>query len=202
VLAWVNITPKQLAQLDPSKAFHDVPDATRADMAAGVITVTKPARHKGRAKVIPAPQTIPLTPYGVDPLRAFAATPAAWGKFSVSSLNKQFQRAAGQAQASLAAAGVQVDLSEASVYHLKHSLTSAMTQATNGLFDRQGELVIPSAVVKANDHRSARTTKIYTASAVAPILREANEAFTAWLDRRLAEPLTPPAAPLKIVRRQ
>jgi hypothetical protein len=202
VLAWVNITPKQLSQLDPATAFRDVPDATREELAAGVVTLTKPPRHKGRAKVIPAPETIPLTPYGVEALRAYAANPPELRKFSVSALNKQFKRAAAQAQAALAAAGVAVDLSSATVYHLKHSLASAMTQATAGLFDRQGQIVIAPAVVKANDHRSARTTKIYTAAAVAPILREANEAFTAWLDRRLAEPLTPPAAPLKIVRRK
>jgi hypothetical protein len=201
VLAWVNITPKQLAQLDPAKAFHDDPDATREAIAAGAVTLTKPPRHKGRAKVVPPPETIPLTPYGVEALRAYAANPPERAAFSVSSLNKQFKRAAGQAQASLAAAGVEVDLSAATVYHLKHSLASAMMQATNGLFDRRGELVIAPAVVKANDHRSARTTKIYTASAVAPILREANEAFTAWLDRRLAEPLTPPPS-LRIVGRK
>jgi hypothetical protein len=200
VLAWVNITPKQLSQLDPSKAFHDVPDATREEIAAGVVTLTKPPRHKGRAKVIPPAETIPLTPYGVEAMRAYAANPPELRKFSVSSLNKQFQRAAARAQASLVAAGVEVDLSTATVYHLKHSLTSAMMQATNGLFDRHGELVIAPAVVRANDHRSARTTKIYGASAVAPILREANEALTAWLDRHLAEPLTPPPA-LRIVRR-
>jgi integrase len=200
VLAWVNITPKQLSQLDPAKAFHDVPDATREEIAAGVITLTKPPRHKGRAKVIPAPETIPLTPYGVEAMRAFAAVPEAWFKFSVPPLNRQFKRAAARAQVALAAQGVIVDLSGMTLYHLKHSLASAMMQATNGLFDRQGQLIINPAVVRALDHRSARTTKIYTASAVAPILLEANEAMTAWLDRHLAEPLTPPT-PLKIVRR-
>jgi hypothetical protein len=200
VLAWVNITPKQLSLLKPETAFHDDPDATREEMAAGVITLTKPPRFKGRAKVIPAPETIPLTPYGVDAMRAFAATPAAWGKFSVSGLNKQFKGAAARAQASLGAAGVPVDLSTMTLYHLKHSLASALAQATNGLFDRRGQLQINPAVIRALDHRSARTSRIYTASAVDPTLREANEALTAWLDRHLAEPLTPPT-PLKIVRR-
>jgi hypothetical protein len=199
VLAWVNITPKQLSQLDPATAFHDDPDASREDIIAGAITVTKPPRHKGRAKIVPAPETIPLTPYGVEAMRVFAATPGAWGAFSLPGLNKQFQRAAASVQATLAALGVTVDLSGASVYHLKHSLASAMAEATDGRFDRRGNLVLNPAVVRANDHRSARTTKIYTATAVDPILREANRPMTDYLDRLLAQPLKPPT-PLRVVK--
>jgi hypothetical protein len=204
VLAWVNITPKQLSQLDPRAAFHDDPDATREDIAAGVITLTKHARLKGRAKVLKEPATVPLTPYGVEAMRAYAAAyaadPAAFRKLSASPLNKKVQKAATTCQAALAARGIEIDLAGFTLYHLKHSLATAMTQATNGLIDLNGNVTIDPAVVKAWDHKHERTTRIYTAVAVDPILRKANAALTAFLDRELAAPLAP--TPLRVVRRK
>ena len=78
VLAWCPLRPIQLDRLDPSTDFRDVPDATRADQAAGA-SVLMPHHFKGRRKRLPARQLIPLTPYGVAAMRAFAAEPKAWG---------------------------------------------------------------------------------------------------------------------------
>jgi integrase len=198
VLAWVHITPKQLQQLEPGTAFHDVPDATREDMIAGLITVTKPPRHKGRQRRVPAPETIPLTPYGVQALRAFVAEPAAWGSFSLPPLNKAFKRACTRAQAALATTGVVVDLSAMTVYHLKHSLATTASIASAGLINRQGVIQQSAGVQKALDHAHARTTSIYTQAAVDPILRHVNAATARYLDHLFTVPLAPPPA-LKIV---
>jgi len=197
VLAWIHITPKQLQQLEPASAFHDLPEASREDMIAGAITLTKPARHKGRQKRVPAPETIPLTPWGVEAMRAFAAEPAAWGKFSVASLNKAFRRACRRAQAALAEQGVVVDLSGMTLYHLKHSLATAASIASAGLVDRSGKVRQDPGVSRALDHassRGGRTTSFYTQAAVAPILLLVNATTARYLDHLFTVPLNAPAA--------
>jgi len=195
VLAWVHITPKQLKAVDVARDFHDVPDASREDIIGGAITLTKRPRLKGRkGKRIPPPETIPCNPYGVDALRVFAATEGAAGSFSNSSLNKMIQRAAKQAQATLAKRGVVVDLSGFTLYHLKHSLATTAAIAAPGLVTRSGKIVQHPGVQRALDHASGITTATYTASAVDPTVRAVNAATSIYLDRLFKTPLTKPTA--------
>jgi hypothetical protein len=200
VLAYVHITPKQLMALDPRKDFIDVPDADRADMINGLITVTKRPRRKGRQKTIPPPETIPTTPYGVEALRVFAACPDAWGihpvtgkyrGFSTSPLNKMIQRAAALAQAAFLKRGIEVDLSGFTLYHLKHSLASAASIASAGAVDRRWQVQQSEGVQRALDHKFGSTTAIYTRSAVAPILLQVNAQLSTYLDDLFRRPLTP-----------
>ena len=193
VLAWVHITPKQLMGINVARDFHDVPDATHEDIIGGAITLTKRPRLKGRkGRAIPAPETIPLNPYGVAAMRVFAATEGAAGKFSNSSLNKLIQRAAAQAQAALAKRGVVVDLSGFTLYHLKHSLATAAAIAAPGLVTRRGRIVQNPGVQRALDHASGMTTAIYTNAAVDPIVRQVNAATGLFLDDLFKKALTQP----------
>jgi hypothetical protein len=199
VLAWVHITPTQLMQVNPPSDFHDRPDASRSDIVAGSITLTKHARLKGRQKLIPPPETIPLNPWGVDALRAFTADPDAWGKFSMSPLNKVFKRACTRAQSVLAKRGVIVDLSEMTMYHLKHSLATTASIAAAGLVDAKGKLRQDPGVQRALDHADPGITSIYTAASVDPLVRRVNAATSVYLDHLFKTPLAP-AAPLRRVR--
>jgi integrase len=199
VLAWIHITPTQLMGVEPLTDFHDVPDATREQIIGGAITLTKQARLKGRkGKTIPAPETIPLNPWGVEAMRKFAAYPPAHGKFSMSPLNKVFKRACARAQAALAKAGVVVDLSAMTLYHLKHSLASTASIASAGLVDRRGRLQQALGVSKALDHADPRTTMIYTGAAVDPLVRQVNAATSVFLAQLFKTPLNPAAA-LRVV---
>ncbi len=201
VLAWVHITPKQLAGVDPARDFHDQPDATREDIIEGAITLTKRPRLKGRkGKRIPLPETIPLNPYGVEALRAMAAHPEAWvwGKGWVPFLNRVFKRACRRAQAALAQQGVVVDLSGMTVYHLKHSLATTATLAATGLIDRRGHVVTNPGLQRALDHANPRTTTVYTQAAVDPAIRHVNALTSRYLDHLFTVPLTAPPA-LKLV---
>jgi len=201
VLAWIHITPIELRRVDPPRHFHDVPDATREDILDGAITLTIPPRHKGQRQKLPAAHTIPLNPWGVAAMRAFAANPAAWGPFSGSSLNKVFKRACRRAQAALAKRGIAVDLSETTVYHLKHSLTTAAQLASPGLLDRQGRIQPAPGVQASVSHQQNRTTRFYTEAAVDPLVRLANAATTRYLEALFAQPLTPaPAVRLVTVK--
>jgi len=192
VLAWVHLTPTQLMGVVPARDFHDVPDATREDIIAGEITLTKRPRLKGRKnRPIPAPETIPLNPWGVDAMRAFAACPDAHGTFSMSPLNKLVKRAAGRAQAALAKSGVQVDLSGMTLYHLKHSLATTASLAAAGLVNRRGQIVQSPGVQFALDHAHAHTTATYTQAAVDPIVRQVNAATSRYLDRLFQTSLLP-----------
>jgi len=192
VLAWVHITPKQLQQVDPPRHFHDVPNATREEIIGGVVTLTKPPRLKGRLKRIPPPETIPLNPWGVEAMRAFAAERAAWGTFSVPPLNRMFKRGCRKAQAALARQGVNVDLSAMTLYHLKHSLATAAQLASAGIVDRAGRMRQSPGVQRALDHASARTTAIYTQAAVDPAVRYVSAATAVYLDHLFTMPLVPP----------
>ena len=196
VLAYVHITPKQLSQLNPATDFHDREDASREDILRGVVTLTKAPRMKGRRKTVPAPETIPLTPYGVAAMRAFAADERAHGKFSLSPLNKNVKKAAARVQADLAARGVSVDLSGFTLYHLKHSLASAASFAAAGAVDRSWKVQQNDAVRIALDHGNADTTAIYTRSADWPILVMVNRKLTEFLDELFTKPLTA----LKVVK--
>lgn len=203
VLAWVHITPTQLMDLDPRRHFHDVPDATREDILAGAITITKHARLKGRLKRIPPPETIPLNYLGVAAMRAFAAEPRAWGSFSCSSLNKSIQRGAALAQAALTTRGVAIDLADWTLYHLKHSLATTASLASAGLVDRQGKVRQSPGVSRALDHARLRTTSIYTQAAVDPIVRRVNELTGEYLEELLGRPLPSIAAQrIKLVGRR
>lgn len=210
-LAWIHITPDQLKKVDPARDFHDVPDATREDIIAGAITLTKRPRLKGKkGKKIPMPETIPLNPYGVAAMRAFAAEPAAWspkipgstakGKkdISNSSLNKIVKRACARAQEALAMRDVVVDLSGFTLYHLKHSLATTASLASHGLVDRRGAIAQAPGLQKALDHAASKMTSIYTQAAVAPTVRAVNTATALYLEHLFTVPLNAPAA-LKLV---
>jgi hypothetical protein len=194
VLAYVNITPDQLMRVEASN-FYDKPNATRADILAGDVRLLKPARHKGRSKITPQPELIPLTPYGVEAMRALVAEPGAFARrsFSTSSLNKQWQRAVAREVAALTARGIPVPetLPTMTAYHLKHSLACALEIATAGKFDRSGRLRQAEETVAAYNHKRGRTSAIYTGASVAPVLIKANIALTEYLDEVFATPLAP-----------
>ena len=198
VLAYVPITPMQLSELDPLTMFHDVPDATREDMIAGAITLTKTVRRKGRMTRVPPPETISLTPYGVAAMRALADK-RAWGRFSCSPLNDAFKAAAARVQANLTARGVPVDLAGMTLYHLKHSLGTAVQIASGGVVDAGFKVKQNPGLVKAFDHHNATTTAIYTAAAVSPLVREAMTALSRYLDDLFERPLVP-VAPLRVIK--
>jgi hypothetical protein len=191
VLAWVLITPVQLKRLtDVAKAFHDQPQASREDIIDGAITLELPPRFKGRAKRIPRSQMLPLTPWGVAALRALAAEPSAWGTFSTASLNKIFKRACGRAQAALTKRGIEVDLSEMTLYHLKHSLASAAQVASTGqMLDRQGRWQPVPGLQRALHHGQSRTTRFYTEAAVEPSVRLLHTQLSLYIDALFAQPL-------------
>ena len=202
VLAWCPIRPIQLDRLDPSKDFHDVPDATRADMIGGAVSVLMPHHFKGRRDRIPERQLMPLTPYGVAAMRAFAAEPRAWGSagrpdrkaINVPYLNELFRAACVRAQAALKSDGVDVDLSAMTLYKLKHSQATAMQIAAPGLTDRNGDIRIDAGVQATTAHARPGMTKVYTLAAVAPLLKVVCSQTSRYLDGLLATPLTPPAA--------
>src|SRR5262245_40986184 len=195
VLAWVHITPDQLKRLDMPTCFRDVPDASFEDICNGVITLTKGPRFKGRkGKTIPLPETIALNPWGVRAMREYAKHPEVWGKFSAHSLNKKVKRSAKKAQAALAKRGVTVDLSEFTLYCLKHSLATAATLASHGIVGEDGKIQQVKGVSKALDHTSTRTTAVYTEAAVDPLVREVNRLTSLWLKKKFEEPLTAPTS--------
>ncbi len=200
VLAWVDIRESQLMKIDPARDFHDVPNATREDILAGAITLTVAPHLKGRKnRRIPRPTLIPLTPWGVAAMRRFATTPGAAGPFSMSSMRKYVRRGCVHAEKALKARGVAVDLSAFVPRHFRHSLATVKRNAAPGLVDRFGDLVIDPGVVKALGHASARTSGIYTQAAVDGDVLRVHQMVIRWLEIKLAEPLTPPPAPLKLV---
>jgi hypothetical protein len=200
VLAWVDIRESQLMKLDPARDFHDMPDATRDDILAGAITVTIQPHLKGRKnRRIPRPSTMPLTPWGVEAMRAFVATPGAAGKFSMSPIRKYVVRGCVHAQAALAKQGVAVDLSAFTPRHFRHSIATAKRHAAPGLVDRNGDLVIHPGVVKSLGHANARTSGIYTQAAIDGDVLVVHQLTMRWLEAVLAQPLTPPPAPLTLV---
>jgi hypothetical protein len=200
VLAWCNIEPEQLKHLNPARDFHDDPAATYEEIIEGAITLTCPARLKGRLKIIPAPLLKFLLPRGVDAMRAYAAESAAWKThtFSNSSLLKALKRASRQAQAALAKQGVTIDLSGMTVKQLRHSFLCAMTLATRGRVTVTGKLRVDPGVVGAAGHADATMMPIY----VARIMREADRLAMAdtarYLTALFAQPLKPPT--LRVVR--
>lgn len=207
VLAYVHIAPIQLMRMGqradwpaPDLAFHDVPGATEEEILDGVITVTVPPRFKGRRKVMPEPETIPVTRRGADALRAFAAEPKAWGTFSLPSLNKAVKRGARLAQAALLKQGYKVDLSGFSVYHLKHSLATVASVASGSVVDRGGKIKQNAGVQKFLGHAKGRTTAIYTYAATDPLLIHVNRCTGIYLDQLFTQPLV--AASLTVTRRK
>jgi hypothetical protein len=201
VLAWVHIRPTQLMKVDPLLHFRDLPNATREDILDGLVTVIVQPHLKGRKKKrLPAPEDLPLNPWGVEAMRAFAACPEAHGKFSMASANKYIQRGAARFQEALRQQGYHIDLSKFTLRHLKHSLASAADVATNGMMNRKTGLQIDEGVVGALGHSKARTTLIYTQVAVKPKVRRANELTTLYLEWLLKQPLVPAPTPLRIVR--
>jgi hypothetical protein len=203
VLAWVHITPVQLRRFDPTRDFHDVPDATREDILAGAITITLRPRLKGRRKRLPPPEIIPLNPWGVEAMRAFAAEPSAWGpKMSEPPMNKVIKRACRRTEAAFAARGIVVDLSDFTLYHLKHSLASAAQIASGGVMNQQGLIPQAPGVQRVLGHAAARTTQFYTGAAVQPLLRHVNAVTTQYLDELFRLPFTTPGAALRAVNSQ
>ena len=197
VLAWCPITPVQLQRLSATD-FRDVPNATRDEMIAGAIAVELKPRLKGRRKRIPPPSLEPLTPRGVEALRALVATPDAFVPWSTAALNKAFKIARDRTAAALAAEAIAVDLSKMTLYVLKHSLTATMSLASGGRVDaRTGEIVIPDGVRQMLGHGDAKTTRIYALGAVDPIKAEVSAATARYLDVLFTHPLgAPPAAPV------
>jgi integrase len=202
VLALVPITPVQLMRLDPAKDFRDIADADREAMIAGQIALSLRPRLKGQRKRRPAPELEPLTPYGVEAMRAFAAEPKAWGDFSTASLNKAVKGAARRAQAALAAKGIRVDLSGFTLYQLKHSYAAAMQVASGGITDAAGTIRIHPGVQKTLGHAAARTSATYTIGAIEPIKLIVSSLTAQYLDALFAQPLkaTPSAASGKLRR--
>ena len=200
VLAWCNIEPEQLKNLDPARDFHDDPDATPDEIVDGAITLTCPARLKGRLKVIPAPLLKFLVPRGVEAMRAYATESADWKthSFSNSSLLKALKRASREAQVALVKQGVTVDLSGMTVKQLRHSFLCAMTLATRGRVSLTGTLRVDPGVVAAAGHADATMMPIY----VERIMREADRLAMAdtarYLTALFAQPLKPPT--LRVVR--
>jgi hypothetical protein len=194
VLAYVNITPDQLMRVQAGD-FYDVPDASRADILAGDVRLLKPARHKGRSKTTPQPELIPLTPYGVEAMRALAAEPDAFTRrsFSTSQINRLWRRAVGREVEALTASGMPVPetLPAMTAYNLKHSLACALEIATAGKFDRSGRLRQAEETIAAHNHKRGRTSAIYTGASVAAVLIKANIALTEYLDEVFATPLAP-----------
>jgi hypothetical protein len=190
-LAWNHITPVQLQRFDPARDFHDLANATREEILDGAITMDLPARLKGRLKTIPAPQTIPCNPWGAEAMRALAAEPTAWvkPKFSLPPLNKIIKRACVRAQAALAARGIHVDLSGVTLYHLKHSLSTAAQLASPGVLDDQGRIKPAPGLQAALHHAKGRTTRFYTEAAVDPLVRLTNAQTTLYLEALFREPL-------------
>lgn len=202
VLAWTHITPDQLKGVYPPTDFHDVPDATRDEIRAGAITLTKRPRLKGlKPGQEPAPtEEIYLNPWAVAAWRAFAAEPAVWGDYNVSSVNAKFRSAAARAHADLLARGIDAALDQMTLYHLKHSFASAAQAATGGAVDQQMRIRQDPGLQRALDHAAnSRSTAVYTQSANAVIMRRVNLETTLYLERLLATPLDMPAA-LRIVR--
>jgi hypothetical protein len=201
VLAWCAITPVQMRRLNPPVDFHDVPNADRDDLIDGAVTVLMPLRFKGQRRQLPQRELEPLTPYGVDAMRAFAAEPKAWGKFSTASLNKAFKAACGRAQIALKADGIDVDLSRVTLYHLKHSLASAMELAS-GLVDRRGKLKASDGVRQMLGHARGQTTTVYTRATVEPLKLEVSKRTALYLDELFTRPLKPaPKASKSTLRR-
>lgn len=190
VLAWVNIEPKQLQAVNPTYDFHDLPHATREEMIDGAITLTCDARRKGETKVVKPALLKFLTPYGVEAMRAFAAEPKAWGRFSTSSLRKSLKVACRKAQVALAKQGIQIDLSQMTVKHLKHSLLSAMQLATQNRVSSTGALRIDPGVSGAGGH-DATMTRIYIQRIEQEAFRLVSRDTALFLDRLLAQPLVP-----------
>jgi integrase len=191
-LAWNHITPIQLQRLNPARDFHDLPDATRDEIFAGAITLDVPPRFKGRQKRIPAPKTVPLNPWGAVAMRELVSEPAAWtneGTFSLKSLNIIVQRAAERAQAALAKRGVMVDLSGFTLYHLKHSLSTAALLAAPGLINAQGQIVPTGGLQAFLGHQDARTTRYYTQAAVDPLMLLTMQQTTLYLEALFKQPL-------------
>jgi len=180
-------------------------DATWDDMANGAVTLTKQPRKKGmKDKQLPPPETISLTPWGVAAMRAYAATPAAWnGKpMSVSALNKMLKRACRQAEVVLTERGVLPELiaplSRMTVKALRHCFASTMQAAAPGLVGIDGKMIQDDGVRRALDHKSARTTAIYTQAAVDPVLREATRRLSFHLRQVFETPL-PKVSALRLV---
>lgn len=207
VLAFVHIRESQLMELQPEH-FHDVPDATRADYYAGAVTLTIPPHFKGRkGRRLPPPKTVPVTAWGAHALRAFFATKGAPGSFSMSSLNKWIKRGARMTSDALADKGLRVDLSRFTTRHLRHSLATALDLATQGDYDPARGVVLHDGVREALGHADAKTSRIYTQSAVHSALRYANKRLAFYLEDLSAAPLvaghtstTFPAAPYPAVQ--
>lgn len=210
VLAWCNIEPEQLKNIDPVADFHDQVEASHEDIVEGAITLTCPARLKGRLKVIPAPLLKFLTPRGVEAMRAYAAESADWKAnaktnskftFSNSSLLKALQRASRQAQAALAKHGIKVDLSGMTVKQLRHSFLSAMTLATRGRVTLAGKMRVDPGVVGAAGHADAAMMPIYVQRIVREADRLAMSDTARYFDWLFTQPLAPtPKSKLRIVR--
>ena len=96
------------------------------------------------------------------------------------------------------ARGIVVDLSETTVYHLKHSLSTAAQLASPGVFDRTGRVQPAPGVQASLSHQQARTTRFYTEAAVDPLVRLANANTTRYLEALFAQPLKP-ATTLRLV---
>lgn len=194
VLAWVHITPIQFMRMDPRVHFHDVPDASVDDIVAGAVTLTVEPRHKiGKGKKLPAPITIPLNPLGVAAMRALLQQPTAWGRFSASSLNRQFKGARDRAIRALEQRGLTIppSLRTMTMYGLKDSLLTTARLASGGMVDRRGHLAAMPGVQAMAGHRDWGMTTLYTGAAVDPLTRQVNAATSRFLLDLLATPLTP-----------
>lgn len=197
-LAWIHITPVQLGRLtkawargrDPRLDFHDLPEASREEIINGAITLTIAPRLKGQSKKRRAASTIPLTPRGVEAMRAMVARPEAWGTFSCPSINKSIKRAAGRYQAALLKRGITVDLSAFTVYHLKHSLATAAQLASPGMLDRAGNVKLASEGLRSLlTHANERMSTTYTQAAIDPLARLVSANTARYVEALLAIPI-------------
>lgn len=141
---------------------------TRADVDLEAATLRVIARRKGkkkrRAQDRPIPVLLPLIPQAIDAFKAFDALNC-WGPFSNSSMWKAFQRACET-----------IGIEGITPYDFRHTFLSIVYAETH-------DLRVTGAF---GGHRSERTTKRYTMSAVAPHVAAAAEKVRARLAPALA----------------
>lgn len=157
VIAYTGLSHSQLMALQPS----DV------DLEAGTMRLV--ARRKGRklrrAHERPLPDLLPLLPPAVAAFRDFDRLQC-WGRFSPSSMWKAFQRACRR-----------LGLTGLRPYDFRHAMGSLLYGETRDL----------RVTGRFLGHRSDRTTRRYTLTAVAPHVAEAAAKVQARLAMRVTE---------------
>ena len=161
--AYVPITRRQLTQLQPRHVHW------------AECEVEVPGRHKGQGT---RGQRKRISARGMAALRLFDAA-GCWGRVpSNSSIYRIFTTAVADAVAEIQANGNPhgIDLVSAATmtpYHLRHSLGTAVVQAT------KGDLLKAQLML---DHADPRTTLRYVQGAVTDVMRSAGDALAAALD--------------------